>query len=85
MTEAEKEQRAEERAQERLEALLERERQTQAKIALVSLGAEDQYKIDYLNGQLLRLSRSDEWKFLRGIRNDILRHYNIGGGEDATE
>jgi hypothetical protein len=83
MTEQEKAAAAERRAQDRLAAALEREHERQAANAFVPLSVEDQSKIDYLNGQLLRESRAGDWSFLRGVRRDILRHYNIN--EDTTD
>lgn len=77
MTEQEKAEAAERRAEERIAAAIEREHERQATIAFTPLSVEDQPKINYLNGQLLRPERAADWSFLRGIRTEILRHYNV--------
>lgn len=73
MTEEEKELAAERRAAERLEEALDRERAQQAEIANLEIAPEALRAVTYLNRQLLRRERSEDWAFLRATRAIHLR------------
>lgn len=78
MSDEEKERRRRERAAANLQASLERERKTQTSLRGIDFNEEDQRKISYLNKQLLKITRREDWDFLREVRTNILRHYGRG-------